>query len=242
MERQELGIRGWGLGIKGSGLGIGDWGFRTLLGLAILLMGSPTAFAATSGSGGETVLGITVRVYDYAHVGRGTLVAAEEQTAFIFRKVGLAMRWCNMTTDSAESLMDSNCGQLAGPVRLDVRIVPRLKVEPGATTDSTMGFAGGNLATVSFHWSKAADRSGGALPAEILACVIAHEIGHLLLGPNSHSRTGIMKGKWSAEELRGAGWGRLLFMPQQAELIRAEVLARSGQRQVAQTQMLASRP
>jgi hypothetical protein len=205
-------------------------------------MGSATAFAATSGSGGERELGIPVRVYDYAHVGRGTLIAAEKQTAFIFGKVGLTMHWCNMTTNSEENLMDSNCDQPAGPVRLDVRIVPRLKVEPGATTDSTMGFAGGNLATVSYHWSKAADRSGGALPAEILACVIAHEIGHLLLGPNSHSRTGIMKGKWSAEELRGAGWGRLLFMPQQAELIRADVLARSGEQRALVAQRPASQP
>jgi hypothetical protein len=205
-------------------------------------MGSATVFAATSGRGGERELGITVRVYDYAHVGRGTLIAAEKQTAFIFRKVGLAVRWCNMTTDSAESLMDASGEQLAGPVRLDVRIVPRLKVEPGATTDSTMGFAGGNMATVSYHWSKAADRSGGALPAEVLACVIAHEIGHLLLGPNSHSFTGIMKGKWSAEELRGAGWGRLLFTPQQAELIRADVLARSGERRALVAQRPASQP
>jgi predicted HD phosphohydrolase len=105
-----------------------------------------------------------------------------------------------------------------------------------------MGFAGGNLATVSFHWSKAADRSGGALPAEILACVIAHEIGHLLLGPNSHSPTGIMKAKWSADELRGAGWGRLLFTPQQAELIRAEVRARSGEQRALVAQRPASQP
>jgi hypothetical protein len=242
MERKEVGIRGWVLGITGSRLGIGGWGFRTLLGLAIFAMWSATALAAASGSEGEGGLGITVRVYDYAHVGQGTLIAAEKQAAFIFGKVGLTMRWCNVPTDSAESPMDSNCDQLADRAMFNLRIVPQIKVEPGTTTDSTMGFAWGNMATVSYHWSKGADRNGGALPAEILACVVAHEIGHLLLGPNSHSRTGVMRGEWSAGELRGAAWGRLLFTPQQAELIRADLLARPGRQHVAQTQMLASRP
>src|SRR5208282_4827029 len=165
----------------------------------ILVMQSATAFAAASGSGDEGELGITVRVYDYAHVGRGTLIAAEKQADFIFRKVGLTMRWCNLTTDSAQSLVDASCGLPAGSARLEVRIVSRIMAEPGATADSTMGFAMGSSATVSYHWSKAADPKGDALSGDILACVIAHEIGHLLLGSNSHSPTGIMKGKWSPE-------------------------------------------
>lgn len=240
MERKGLGTRDWRFGTKGSGFGIGNWGLGRLLGLAILLMGSATGFAAASGSEGEGELGITVRVYDYAHVGRGTLIAAEKQADFIFGKVGLTMRWCNLTTDSPQSLVDSSCGLPAGSPRLDVRIVSRIKAGPGATADSTMGFAWGNSATVSYHWSKAADPKGNAMSGDILACVIAHEIGHLLLGPNSHSPTGIMMGKWSPEELRGAGWGRLVFTPQQAELIRSDVLARSGERRAATAQLHAS--
>jgi hypothetical protein len=58
MERKGLGTRSWGLGIKGSRFGMGGWGFRTLLGLAILVMWSATAFAAASGSEGEGELGI----------------------------------------------------------------------------------------------------------------------------------------------------------------------------------------
>jgi alcohol dehydrogenase class IV len=75
---------------------------------------------------------------------------------------------------------------------------------------------------------------------DILTCVIAHEIGHHLLGPNSHSPTGIMMGIWSPEVLRAAGKGHLLFTPQQAELIRADVLAESGERRASIAQTLAS--
>jgi len=242
MERQGLGTRSGGLGIKGPRFGIGGSGLGTLVGLAILLMRSATAFAAASGSGGDGELGITVRVYDYAHVGRSTLNAMEKQAAGIFRQAGLAMQWCNMTTGSAESFMDSSCDQPAGQAWLVLRILPRLKVVPGITADSTTGFAIGNMATVSYHWGNGADPSDAPIPWEILACTIAHEIGHLLLGPNSHSRTGIMTGDWSPKVLRDAGQGYLLFTPQQAVLIRAEVLARSGERRASIAQLLASQP
>ena len=35
----------------------------------------------------------------------------------------------------------------------------------------------------------------------MLGCAIAHEVGHLLLGPSSHSAGGIMHGEWGSKEL-----------------------------------------
>src|SRR5271157_3916637 len=137
MERQGLGTRGWGSGSKGAGLG-------TLLGLAILVMRSAAAFAAASGSGSEGELGITVRVYDYAHVDRGTLITAEKRAASIFRVAGLVMRWCDATSVSANSPTDPSCNPPASRPEFMLRIVPRLKTVRGETTDSTMGFAVGN--------------------------------------------------------------------------------------------------
>lgn len=48
-------------------------------------------------------------------------------------------------------------------------------------------------------------------PAIILGHVAAHEIGHLLLGTNSHSAGGIMRAHWKMEELARANKGLLLF-------------------------------
>jgi hypothetical protein len=61
----------------------------------------------------------------------------------------------------------------------------------------------------------------------ILGCAIAHEIGHLLLGSNSHSGMGIMQRKWEREELRQAMMGRLLFTVNQSNLIQAEARRRT---------------
>ena len=69
-------------------------------------------------------------------------------------------------------------------------------------------------------------RTGYIYEQEILAAAMAHEIGHLLLGSNSHSSTGIMRAKWNRDELELARLRRLLFTPDQSKLIRANVLAR----------------
>jgi hypothetical protein len=60
----------------------------------------------------------------------------------------------------------------------------------------------------------------------ILGSAIAHEVGHLLLGPNSHSAGGIMQGEWGPKQLQLALMGRLLFASQQEKLIRAEARRR----------------
>jgi hypothetical protein len=60
----------------------------------------------------------------------------------------------------------------------------------------------------------------------ILGCDIAHEIGHLLLGSESHSASGIMKGHWERGQIRQAVTGTLLFTPEQAKLIQAETQKR----------------
>ena len=55
---------------------------------------------------------------------------------------------------------------------------------------------------------------------ELLGYVIAHEVGHLLLGTDSHSHDGIMQGRWEDVQLREAGKGNLQFTSSQAALMR----------------------
>jgi hypothetical protein len=60
----------------------------------------------------------------------------------------------------------------------------------------------------------------------ILGCVIAHEIGHLLLGSNSHSGLGVMQRRWERKQFRQAMTGILLFTPEQAKRLQAEAQTR----------------
>jgi hypothetical protein len=60
----------------------------------------------------------------------------------------------------------------------------------------------------------------------ILGDLMAHELGHLLLGQPGHSVAGIMRAQWQTRELQRAVEGTLFFLPEQAQTIRAQVLAR----------------
>jgi len=60
----------------------------------------------------------------------------------------------------------------------------------------------------------------------ILGTVVAHEIGHLLLGSKSHSATGIMQPQWGPESIRQAMVGSLVFTREQAKLIQSEAQKR----------------
>jgi len=62
----------------------------------------------------------------------------------------------------------------------------------------------------------------------ILGHAAAHEIGHLLLGSNSHSPFGLMRARWSGQDLQNATVGNFLLTPEQTEAVRARVLSRRG--------------
>ena len=55
----------------------------------------------------------------------------------------------------------------------------------------------------------------------LMGHVIAHEIGHVLQGVDRHSETGLMKERWSAQEIKEMWRTRLRFTPYDAELILA---------------------
>ena len=52
---------------------------------------------------------------------------------------------------------------------------------------------------------------------------MAHELGHLLLGSNSHSRAGIMRAHWQGEELHRLSRGNLWFTSEQANHMRGKL-------------------
>ena len=60
----------------------------------------------------------------------------------------------------------------------------------------------------------------------VLGTVMAHEIGHLLLGAGSHSRQGIMRPNWNRQDLEEAYCGRQTFTKKQVKQLRADIMDR----------------
>lgn len=61
--------------------------------------------------------------------------------------------------------------------------------------------------------------------AKLLGHVIAHEVGHLLLGYGSHSSGGIMRAEWDSTGLQDLRTSRLTFTTQQMTVIQNRVTA-----------------
>jgi len=54
----------------------------------------------------------------------------------------------------------------------------------------------------------------------VLACALAHEVGHLLLPPNAHQAVGVMRSNWHAKLFPPHAPGVPGFPPEQARLLR----------------------
>jgi hypothetical protein len=57
----------------------------------------------------------------------------------------------------------------------------------------------------------------------VLGATVAHEIGHILLGSNAHTRSGIMCSRFQRADLRRAASGQLRFTPEQAQRMQTKV-------------------
>jgi hypothetical protein len=71
----------------------------------------------------------------------------------------------------------------------------------------------------------------------ILGSVMAHEMGHLLLGSRSHAVSGLMRARWQPDELRLIRMGALQFLPEQGQRMRTKLertLERSERRATGQ--------
>jgi len=154
-----------------------------------------------------------------------TVAAAESGAGQILRDAGLNVVWFDCRV--IESLDDPTdfCRQPLSPAEILLRLLPENSRH--GIADDAFGFAVPPvLASIYYqHAVLLAASTGYGVPG-ILACVIAHELGHLLLGPRSHSEIGIMRGHWGRNELRLIAWGGLHFTPQQAKAIRAEAQMR----------------
>lgn len=175
--------------------------------------------------------GITAWVYNYAKVSGGVLRSAEAEATRVLGAAGVSTVWvdCLAHRDPLPSNPGGANRDCAGPVgeaTIILRILPGYSPAKVAFRDSEFGIAAGDVLAYVFYGSIAdlahVDGDISEIPP-ILGDAIAHEIGHLLLGPGSHSPTGIMCGRWDRSYLRLALKGRMRFTPQQCALLQVIV-------------------
>ena len=170
-----------------------------------------------------------VRVTNYTEATPATVSKAEREAGRLLGEAGLNVVWIDCQLKETAANPTDPCQQELQPADIVLRVLPdhaRNGVQDGAFGIAVLPV----LASVYFEHAVSLARSDGAefeAPI-ILGCVMAHEIGHLLLGSNSHSDTGIMQGQWERKQVRQIMKGDLHFTSQQSKLIRAEGQTRMG--------------
>jgi len=176
---------------------------------------------------------VTVLVYNYAEISSKTLAQTEREAARIFQKSGIDSEWVDCPLTADESGKFPACPFQPRQADLILRIVPQSMADRLRSVRDSFGFTmfpdDGSMpktANVFSHDAEQIAKKNRVTSTAVLATVTAHEIGHLLLGPESHSSGGIMKAHWRRNDLQTIARGWMTFTPEQSEKMRSGAQAR----------------
>jgi len=173
-------------------------------------------------NGKRALVQFRVSVFNSSRISSSTIEQAEGEARRVFRNVGVEALWLNCPQENSPEAFLSRCSELSFPSHFRVWIHPvshGLKVSTVGI--SFMGEDGrGCCAELFYEPIQQLEKDTLVSPSIILGYAMAHELGHLLLGANAHSPTGLMSAHWTPEDLTNATKGRLRFSKQQCLKIR----------------------
>jgi hypothetical protein len=161
-------------------------------------------------AGCDTLRIVSIRLINDAAVNPGVMMAARREAAYVLKSLCVQVEWAATASTQA----------------LEMRMV----VEPLSTgiTDRALGITvldalRGNCGAV-FLSRVCAMKQKYGYPIDLgrlLGCVLAHEIGHMLLNSNAHSPEGIMIAHFGDAEMQKAGQRHLIFTRSNREMFSA---------------------
>lgn len=190
--------------------------------------------AAQNSASGHLIL--HVHLYDRANVPSQTLDRAIEETARILAAAGVQVLWQRGEADSPEGRTVDMTSRTVATDRLrDDRafvVVRMVRGVPATALPRALGFAlpwAQNGVHVTMFYDRIEEVALSVPPcaAKILGNALAHEIGHVLLGSEQHSRNGVMKAVWSRADYQHLAARQLEFLPREVVVLREEVSRRA---------------
>jgi hypothetical protein len=171
---------------------------------------------------------LVILLNDTAQVPASTLRRTQAGTSNVFRQAGVEIRWLACSFAEAEGHDPPGCTLPLDVPTISVSILSEREANRWATPGSALGFCmGQNVYLALPRVQAAADRQKVPLWL-VLAHVLSHETGHVLLG-SGHSLRGIMQAEFGGKEWRRAEKGQLLFMSTDARRLRDQIRRRTLQ-------------
>jgi len=172
--------------------------------VAALLLAVAVCLASRPAGSAVIIDSILVRVYDNAGVPSADLTEALKQSYEILRRADVTVDWAQCPAHRVGQV-PAICDTPPGHSEMVVRLVQ------GAEKDRDRRPLGqplldpatgkGVFATVFINRVDRLAEVAQYSRNTVLGRAIAHEIGHLILGSNSHSESGLMREVWTVEQL-----------------------------------------
>jgi hypothetical protein len=161
----------------------------------------------TAGGRANSPVILTVRLYNTSGIPSDQLTAARDAADAILRDTGInvTFRLCGQRAGGTDS-----CDEPLKRSEVVVRIIDapvfNVTLHPDAygVTYIVKGINRGWLATVFSDRVRAAAERVGVDAGIVLGRVMAHEVGHLLLGIDYHGSDGVMRAEWPDDTLHHA--------------------------------------
>ncbi len=143
---------------------------------------------------------VPIRLINEAAVNPSVMMTAQQEAAYVLKSLCVHVEWA--ASSSAPAL------------EMRTLIAPAADgVTKHALGLTVLDAIHGNRGAIFLSRVRAAEAVYGRLVdfGRLLGCVLAHEIGHMLLNSNAHSPEGIMTANFGDAEMRKAAQRRLIF-------------------------------
>lgn len=188
-------------------------------------LGNKVIWVLAVGSGivhAKSATSLTVSVYNYAAIPRERLAKAEAFAARSFRTVGIELTWVECPTSKDDTERFRACQQANDGPGLFLKILPEriaAWIPRSKESEDILGIALASDAFVLYLRVREMADDWRLPEYVVLGRTMAHELGHLLLGENSHAATGLMKPRFSRHDVLFDST-QFAFDPRQAARLR----------------------
>lgn len=174
---------------------------------------------------------IAVRVYNYAHIPSWRMARAQKRVEGFFLGAGILLKWEDTALSSSNGPSRAAPAWSPDPSDLVLKIISSFPDSTAQLRGPVLGIAEASQATIfNERIEDVARRTVEVTPPEVLAIAIAHELGHALLGPDSHSDIGIMRPLLQPADFKKAQCKTPAFTPEQAERMRRRIFQLTARR------------
>ena len=171
--------------------------------VAMVVMGSTRPATAQD-------LTVTLQVQNRAHVADDVLAQDQAEVTRIYARAGVNAVWANPAQVTV-IILTREASDLVNPIKDAMGFAPGSEVRRG------------RVAYILAYRVDDVAQAHGMDRAALLGAAMAHEVGHLLLSINAHSKTGIMRADWNEEDFRRASVKQLFFTAEQGTQIRSRM-------------------